>query len=388
MNKLTEMKARSEKEIVYWCTASPVPYMDDFFLRASMLPHIDIKTVYTSKTSKAHPEMIDAGLGYTWTAIDTYKEFFKIICIATLVPKAKWLIAGWGTKRYIILLFMLILARRNYWLYTDAPIPSGRSKANIVRFLRGLLLSIFFRRARGIIGSGDMAVENLIKMTPTNFKKIYSMPIPLDESRFKVGVNYVPGEEIIVVFSGRIDRLSKRFDLALETFKEASIQLDRDGVRMRLVIAGSGIDMSELKLMVNELKIQDQVDILGWLSQVELSSLYRRAHVYLHTADFEPYGVTVVEAMYSGLYTIASSGVGAARELVIPGKNGALFPIGDTHAASELLVDACKKISVGLSKSDVRQISLRWPLKKILDRAESILVDEMPQLVQFYNDVN
>lgn len=218
-----------------------------------------------------------------------------------------------------------------------------------------------------------MALDRLRDMGVSP-SKLTSLPYPLDEDRFLVGEPYRRGEglPIVIVCSGRLVIADKRTDLAIRAF--AALTKKLTDCEVVLKIAGTGRDEQQLKHLCRELGIENSVHFLGWMSQSELSDLYRASHVYLHPADFEPYGVTVVEALYSGLFTVASDGVASAVELIQTGHNGLLFRAGNVSALEAHLEQACQLVSSGsVRKDSVRQASLKWSMDNYLAKLLSAL---------------
>jgi len=103
-----------------------------------------------------------------------------------------------------------------------------------------------------------------------------------------------------------------------------------------LDIAGSGSEAALLRSLTLELGISDSVQFHGFRSNISywmgISSLL------LATAPSEPFGLSVVEAMASGLPVVASA-AGGHLETVGLHDQAALFPPGDHLAAASLLRD-------------------------------------------------
>ncbi len=68
---------------------------------------------------------------------------------------------------------------------------------------------------------------------------------------------------------------------------------------------------------------------LGYMPYVDLPGLYAASDLFVHPAQNEPWGVSVGEAMAAGLPVIASTRVGAGRDLIVSGENGHVYPVGD-----------------------------------------------------------
>jgi GT2 family glycosyltransferase/glycosyltransferase involved in cell wall biosynthesis len=119
----------------------------------------------------------------------------------------------------------------------------------------------------------------------------------------------------------------KRPDLALEAAARAS------GTTLRL--AGAPIDaagerlLEELRARAARPDLSGRVDMPG---AVEPSAALATAAVLLHTADREPFGIAVAEALASGVPVVAAAAGGPAE--VVDESCGRLFPPGDAGAAA------------------------------------------------------
>jgi glycosyltransferase involved in cell wall biosynthesis len=78
----------------------------------------------------------------------------------------------------------------------------------------------------------------------------------------------------------------------------------------------------------------------GYVPYVQLPHWYALASVLVHPAAYEPWGVSVQEALCAGCIAVASSRVGSGYDLIEPGKNGYQYAAGEPAALAALLPDA------------------------------------------------
>lgn len=82
----------------------------------------------------------------------------------------------------------------------------------------------------------------------------------------------------------------------------------KDKVDHHLVaVGGDGWDFEQVKNLVDESGLADRVHFLGYVTDDQLKSLYRRASFYIHPSLFEGFGLTILEAMASGCPVITSN---------------------------------------------------------------------------------
>jgi glycosyltransferase involved in cell wall biosynthesis len=127
-------------------------------------------------------------------------------------------------------------------------------------------------------------------------------------------------------------------------FIEAAERFLQDGQKARFILIGDDIfgrDGKYKKEIVNRVKTSpfaSDITIIGW--QDNLASYWPQIDCLIHTADTEPFGRVIVEAMANGVPVIAAASCGPA-EIITGGSTGILF---DPDNIEELL-KAMKTIS-------------------------------------------
>lgn len=104
----------------------------------------------------------------------------------------------------------------------------------------------------------------------------------------------------------------------------------------RLEIAGDGPSRTELERQVATLGLGHAVRFLGWSEN--LPALMARWSLFVQPSMEEALGITVLQAMASGLPVVASD-VGGIPEIVKNGVTGMLVPTGDVSMLAEVLAD-------------------------------------------------
>lgn len=125
-----------------------------------------------------------------------------------------------------------------------------------------------------------------------------------------------------------------------------------------LLIAGDGPARPELEAAVRERGLR-QVRFLGYVPYPRLPELYAAADLFLHPVAEERWGVSVAEAMACGLPVVASSRVGAARDLIVPEGNGFTYPAGDDGALARR-IDQALLLPPAQVRAANRSILSRW----------------------------
>jgi glycosyltransferase involved in cell wall biosynthesis len=130
---------------------------------------------------------------------------------------------------------------------------------------------------------------------------------------------------------------------------------------VRLLLAGDGPARPEVERNVAEIAElgPDRVRFLGYVPYGELPALYAAADLFVHPAREERWGVSVEEALACGLAVVASSRVGAAKDLVLPGRNGGVYPAGDPSALARSIA-AALALDRGEIAAASRPVLDRW----------------------------
>ena len=140
--------------------------------------------------------------------------------------------------------------------------------------------------------------------------------------------------------------------MAIDAF--AASGLAHDG--WRLLIAGEGAERPMLESTAATLGVADDVTFLGFRSDIQ--NLMDAAGLLLATAQFEHFGLTVLEAMASGLPVVASE-AGGHRETLSGLDPRALFPVDDVAGAArslrELADDADGRRRLGTAERQRQQ---------------------------------
>ncbi|PSG96096.1 glycosyl transferase [Thermoplasmatales archaeon SW_10_69_26] len=102
-------------------------------------------------------------------------------------------------------------------------------------------------------------------------------------------------------------------------FLEAAERVLEQAPQARFVVTGKGSMLRECLEHTIDRGIADRVHFTGFVPEEELAEVYQASDVYVLPSVSEPFGITVLEAMASGVPTIVSktSGVGEALDHVL-----------------------------------------------------------------------
>lgn len=165
-----------------------------------------------------------------------------------------------------------------------------------------------------------------------------------------------------LVFSARMMPV-KRPDIAIKAFAAiAERRPDWD-----LVMLGDGVLREPSEALVPP-ALRDRVLWTGFFDDpADVAAVYATCDAMLLPSDHEPWGVVVVEAAAAGLAIVASDVVGAAPELVRPGRNGETFPAGDVSGLAEALLRVTDEERIDRYRDESPRVLHEW-----LDQADPV----------------
>jgi glycosyltransferase involved in cell wall biosynthesis len=155
--------------------------------------------------------------------------------------------------------------------------------------------------------------------------KVRSVPNPVDLERFHPAEEeHRSGDPIGLLFVSRIS-VRKGVELIVELSHRLS---DLDGA-IKLIVVGGQTLWSDYRALLADLNPRTG-EYRGAVHPDVLPDLYRSADILLQPSHYEPFALTVAEALASGVPVVASDAVGASEE--IDRSCCRTFPAGDMEA--------------------------------------------------------
>ncbi|MCD6590359.1 MAG: glycosyltransferase family 4 protein [Candidatus Aenigmarchaeota archaeon] len=163
-----------------------------------------------------------------------------------------------------------------------------------------------------------------------------------------------------LVFIGRVSK-NKRIDRLIEVV----YHLKKMGKGFRLFIAGPNWgEQKKLEALAKEKGVPREVNFLGKVSEKKKLELLSRAELFVSASEYEGFGISVLEAMASGVPVIVND-IEAFRNLVEDRKDGFLVDFSDPKRVAYLVLK--------LRKRDLRSVSRNAKRKaKTYDRKSLI----------------
>ena len=186
-------------------------------------------------------------------------------------------------------------------------------KKIIAKILITLELKLFADR---VICTTDYMI-NEFKFIKNKISKIY---LGID-NRFFTNVENIKIDSLQLVYAARF-RNGKNQDLLIKAFAE---YCNKNGdTSSCLHLPGSGETLEEMKKLVVNLNMTNQVKFYGLLSVDKIKELYNKCNIGIVYSSSETFGQCIVEPFVMGRCVISTK-VGIAGEIIRNGKTGFIF---------------------------------------------------------------
>ena len=177
-----------------------------------------------------------------------------------------------------------------------------------------------FNIADKITASSKFEKDNLLNRYGVDKLKIHITTPGLDKKIFKAYRGVKRNNTILSV--GRIQKQKGQLQ-TLDLFK--SLQHRIKGLELIFVGGPSGVDgdayLTKMKNKIEELKIEEEVQFLGSLSQKKLVKLMKKSTLLIHSAESETFGLVAIEAHRLGV-PVLSTNQGSFKEIISNNENG------------------------------------------------------------------
>ena len=157
---------------------------------------------------------------------------------------------------------------------------------------------------------------------------------------------------------------------------EIAKRLKNDGYSFTLDIVGAGDMEDEIKSMIEESGLSENVFLRGSMSPEKVRETMEQSEIYLFTSDRqEGWGVVLNESMNSACAVVANKAIGSAPFLIRDGENGMMYPDGDIeglYAKVKYLMDN-ESERKAISQAAYNTICNEWSPQIAADRLVELI---------------
>jgi glycosyltransferase involved in cell wall biosynthesis len=133
----------------------------------------------------------------------------------------------------------------------------------------------------------------------------------------------------------------------------------------RLVILGWGPDRSELQALAEELGVEADVDLLGYVQNPY--AYIARSTVFVLSSAWEGLPTVLIEAMALGKPVVSTDCESGPSEILADGKYGFLTPVGDSEALASAILEVLSGNPKPIDLMWLDQFGLEFATQKYLN---------------------
>lgn len=213
-------------------------------------------------------------------------------------------------------------------------------------FMKGHVQSLF-----GLPFDKINVVPNGINLT--NFNGI--------ERDYEFRRQYAMDNEKIILYVGRLV-----YEKGIQHLISAMPKIIQGYNDVKLVIAGKGGMLDDLKAQAEAMGIANKIYFTGYLNAKQVQKIYKCADVAVFPSTYEPFGIVALEGMLAGVPTVVSD-IGGLDEIVDHGINGMKSYAGNPNsiADSVLTVLYDKQLAAAMAKKAKQKVKEEFNWNKI-----------------------
>jgi glycosyltransferase involved in cell wall biosynthesis len=224
-------------------------------------------------------------------------------------------------------------------LIREANTPSQRKETiqGPKRWATAVLIHALYREAAGVIAVSEGVAQDLARYFGLPAEKITVLynPVVTDELEDLACYEpqhswFRPGAPPVVLAVGRL-HTQKDFPTLIRAF--ARLREEREA---KLVILGEGEDRSELERLVQQLGLEGQVDLPGFVDNP--FAFMSRAAAFVLSSKWEGLPGALIQAMACGCPVVATNCRSGPSEVLENGRFGELVPVGDEAGLAEAII--------------------------------------------------
>ncbi|MBX5318264.1 N-acetyl-alpha-D-glucosaminyl L-malate synthase BshA [Staphylococcus caprae] len=160
-----------------------------------------------------------------------------------------------------------------------------------------------------------------------NFVRENEFPTCHNEE-LKESYGIAPEEKVLIHVSNF--RKVKRIDTIIETFAKV-----RERIPSKLILLGDGPELLDMRQKARNLDVEEHVLFLG--KQNDVSAFYQLSDLVLLLSEKESFGLTLLEAMKTGVLPIGTN-AGGIKEVIKHEETGYIVDIGDSEQAAQYAI--------------------------------------------------
>jgi len=337
-----------------------------------------------------------AGMGGIRTVVEGYIEaglFEKVDCtyVTTHRPGSHWTkiaaaLSGWARVAARLatldcpLVHVHLSSRASFWRKSIVCLLARLARRPYLLHAHGSEFAEFYqecsplsrRIVRAVLARADLVMAlsetwraTLTQISPRARVEVLTNAVPLPQLEERRDLQ---GRQPTLLFFGEIAAHKGVFELA-----QAFAGIAAAFPRLKLVYAGTGRAIEEVRRLPAELGLEDRIECTGWLESQRKRAALAGATIFVLPSYVEGMPMALLEAMSWGLPVIATA-VGGVPEVITSEVNGLLVAPGDVGALAaaitRLMSDPALRERLGSAARET--IATRFSLNTAFERLLAI----------------
>ena len=221
----------------------------------------------------------------------------------------------------------------------------------VQRYINDTEWMLTYESTEVIVNSNYMKSE-LQRLFGLPYEKINVVPNGVNlnlyngvEKDYNFRRQYAADNEKIILYVGRLV-----YEKGIQNLIAAMPKVLNGYHDSKLIIAGKGGMIDELRDEVRRLNIENKVYFTGYLNLNQVTKMYKCADVAVFPSTYEPFGVVALEGMLSGTPVVVSD-VGGLNEIVQHRENGMKSYAGNPNSIADSILELLYNPGLGAEVS-------------------------------------
>jgi L-malate glycosyltransferase len=212
-------------------------------------------------------------------------------------------------------------------------------------FISKQVVRFNLKYASSIVSTSSFMADEIRKYTK---KKISVIPFGIDFTLYNENKKI---RNLKVINIGCFKKIDYTYgtDTLIHAFNIVQKELFDYDVKLNII--GDGNEMSNIISLVQELKLNEKVNFLGWQNPDSIPHLLENIDICVYLSRRESFGVSLVEAMASKTPLVVSN-IPAFREVLGGEPNGLFVEVDDFREAADSIIRLVKNVVLSNSMAE------------------------------------
>ena len=243
------------------------------------------------------------------------------------------------------------------------------------------LVSWAYKKADKVLAISRFTADEIQKKVKLSNIEVIALGVDLEKFKLCPPKSDATGSKKVILSVGAL-KFRKGYHISIPA--AAEVKKHYPEIKYRIVGDQSGLKyFNELKRLVRENGLEDNVEFLSGLSDQELRSLYCECDLFLLVSvneghSFEGFGLVHLEANACGKPAIGTLGCGS-EDAIKDGYSGFLVPQNDIMATSEAVL---KILNDSKLAGEMEQNSYSWAKANTWEKTAKKYVDVYEKLIK------